>query len=77
MLVAWAIPDVPRKLSDQIKREEYLSREIIIDHELQRGVSSREQEREQSPQLTKNLDNVFRLRKSNGDNAANTANTEL
>lgn len=33
MLVAWAIPDVPRKLSDRIKREDYLTREIIIEKE--------------------------------------------
>lgn len=33
MLVAWAIPDVPRKLSDRIKREDYLTREIIIEQE--------------------------------------------
>lgn len=35
MVVAWAIPDVPRKLSDRIKREEYLTREIIIEQEKQ------------------------------------------
>lgn len=33
MVVAWAIPDVPRKLSDRIKREDYLTREIIIEQE--------------------------------------------
>lgn len=33
MIVAWAIPDVPRKIRDQIKREEYLAREIIIREE--------------------------------------------
>lgn len=72
MLVAWAIPDVPRKLSDRIKREEYLTREIIIDHELQRAATAREREREQSPILTKNPGNVFRLRKTNGDNVAHS-----
>ena len=36
MLVAWAIPDVPRKLSEKKKREEYLTREIIIDYENRR-----------------------------------------
>ncbi|KAJ6638053.1 Anoctamin-1 [Pseudolycoriella hygida] len=72
MIVAWAIPDVPRKLSDQIKREEYLTREIIIDHELQRAVAARE--REQSPNFTRNMGNSLRLRKANGEN---TANTEL
>lgn len=74
MLVAWAIPDVPRKLNDRIKREEYLTREIIIDHELNRAVAAREREREQSPKLTKDFDSVFRLRKTNGES---TANTEL
>lgn len=33
MLVAWAIPDVPRKLHDRIKREDYLTRDIIIEQE--------------------------------------------
>lgn len=77
MVVAWAIPDVPRKLSDRLKREEYLTREIIIDHELQRAATARdkEQEQEQSPNLTtKQFENVFRLRKANGDN---TASSEL
>lgn len=36
MIVAWAIPDVPRKIRDQIKREEYLTREIIIREERRR-----------------------------------------
>lgn len=72
MIVAWAIPDVPRKLSDRIKREEYLTREIIIDHELQRTASAREREREQSPHLTKQYSDVFRLRKVNGENFANS-----
>lgn len=72
MVVAWAIPDVPRKLSDRIKREEYLTREIIIDHELQRAATAREREREQSPNLTKHFSDVFRLRKVNGENVANS-----
>lgn len=75
MVVAWAIPDVPRKLSDRIKREEYLTREIIIDHELQRAAVAREREREESPNLTKNFGNIFRLRKVNGENVV--ANSEL
>jgi anoctamin-1 len=33
LLVDWAVPDVPRSLSDQIKREEYLTSEIIIEQE--------------------------------------------
>jgi anoctamin-1 len=33
LLVDWAIPDVPSNLSDQIKREEYLTSEIIIEKE--------------------------------------------
>ena len=73
MIVAWAIPDVPRKLDDRIKREEYLTREIIIEHELQRAAAAREHERGQSPNLlTKSFGNVFRLRKANGDNVANS-----
>lgn len=37
MLVAWAIPDVPRKLSDKIKREDYVTREVIIEQERRRA----------------------------------------
>lgn len=40
MLVAWAIPDVPRKLADRIKREDYLTREIIIEQEKIRSRAS-------------------------------------
>lgn len=40
MLVAWAIPDVPRKLSDKIKREDYVTREVIIDQEKRRARTS-------------------------------------
>lgn len=65
MVVSWAIPDVPRKLSDRIKREEYLTREIIIEHERERAGSIREH----SPA---NNGNSFRRRKVNGENVANT-----
>ncbi|KAF2904356.1 hypothetical protein ILUMI_01814 [Ignelater luminosus] len=34
--VQWAIPDVPTKLSDQIKREAYRTNEIIIKYETER-----------------------------------------
>lgn len=37
MIVAWAIPDTPRKLRDRIKREEFLTREIIIENETHRN----------------------------------------
>lgn len=33
MVVQWAIPDVPRRLRDQIKREALRTSEIIIKHE--------------------------------------------
>lgn len=71
MVVAWAIPDVPRKLGDRIQREEYVTREIIIEHELERAASVRGRERGQSPPSTKD-NNSFRLRKANGENVANT-----
>uniref|UniRef100_A0A1Y1MA25 Anoctamin n=2 Tax=Photinus pyralis TaxID=7054 RepID=A0A1Y1MA25_PHOPY len=35
--VQWVIPDVPKKLSDQIKREEYRTNETIIKHETDRA----------------------------------------
>ena len=42
MTLRWIIPDVPRKLQDQIRRENYLTNEIIIKQEMMRarGVSS-------------------------------------
>lgn len=33
IVVAWAIPDVPGRLQDQIKREQYLMNEFIIKQE--------------------------------------------
>lgn len=33
MAVQWAIPDIPRKLRDQIKREAFLTSEIILRQE--------------------------------------------
>lgn len=33
IVVAWAIPDVPSRLQDQIKREQYLTNEYIIEQE--------------------------------------------
>lgn len=72
MLVAWAIPDVPRKLSDRIKREEYLTREIIIDHELQRVASVRDRERAHSPNANKQHPDNVRLRKTNGESIGNS-----
>lgn len=40
MIVAWAIPDVPRKLRDQIKREDHLIREHIISQEKEIAASA-------------------------------------
>ncbi|XP_055370961.1 anoctamin-5 isoform X4 [Condylostylus longicornis] len=37
-LVAWTIPDVPGKLRNRIKREEYLTRELIIEHEKREAI---------------------------------------
>ncbi|XP_053682465.1 anoctamin-5 [Sabethes cyaneus] len=36
IVVAWAIPDTPGRLQDQIKREQYLTNEFIIKREKQR-----------------------------------------
>lgn len=33
IIVAWAIPDVPHKLNEQIEREQCFILDIIIDHE--------------------------------------------
>ncbi len=64
MVVAWAIPDVPRKLSDRIKREDFLIQETII--------KSVGREQEQSRHFSKNSENDIRQRKVNGDNIANS-----
>lgn len=37
ILVRWCIPDMPRKLRDQIRREAYLTNEIIIRQEMLRA----------------------------------------
>lgn len=37
MLLKWSIPDVPRKLQEQIRRENYLTNEIIIKQEMLRA----------------------------------------
>lgn len=41
LFLRWIIPDVPRKLQDTIRRETYLTNEIIIKQEMlrARGVS--------------------------------------
>ncbi|CAH1800011.1 unnamed protein product [Owenia fusiformis] len=36
-IIAWLIPDVPRKLQEQVKRESYVTNEIIIQTELERA----------------------------------------
>lgn len=37
MLIRWTIPDVPRKLSERIRQEAYLTNEIIIKQEMIRA----------------------------------------
>ena len=37
MLIGWCIPDVPRKLSERIRQEAYLTNEIIIKQEMIRA----------------------------------------
>lgn len=37
MAVEWAIPDVPRRLNDQIKKEAYRTNEMIIQYEAQQA----------------------------------------
>jgi hypothetical protein len=42
MMLKWWIPDAPKKLQDQIRKENYLTNEIIIKQEMlrARGVSA-------------------------------------
>lgn len=35
IIIQWCIPDVPTNLRDQIKREAYLTNELIIEYETQ------------------------------------------
>lgn len=42
-VIQWSIPDIPRKLMDQIKREAYITNETIIKHEA--GLAHKKQER--------------------------------
>lgn len=39
--VEWTIPDIPRRLNDQIKREAYKTNEIILKHETDRALKHR------------------------------------
>lgn len=39
IIVKWCIPDVPRELRDQIRRENYVTNEIIIKQEMIRAQS--------------------------------------
>lgn len=48
MLVAWTVPDTPRKVRENVKREDFLTREIIIKHENQKTCNRRTVLRRQS-----------------------------
>lgn len=39
IFVRWCIPDISPKLADKIRREIYITNEIIIQHEAQRACS--------------------------------------
>lgn len=71
MIVAWAIPDVPRTLRDQTKREVYLTREIIIEHEKKRSKFNRSSMPTPTPHrngnFNENDDFVRRRKQQNGD----------
>lgn len=41
ILVRWCIPDMPAKLRDQIRREAYITNEIIIKQESMRAKNGR------------------------------------
>lgn len=56
VLVAWAIPDRPRHLRDQIKRENYLTSNIIIKQEKKRLSSTNRMESETSEGLRRRTD---------------------
>lgn len=48
MIVAWTVPDTPRKVRESVKREDFLTREIIIKHENQKTLNRRTLLRRQS-----------------------------
>lgn len=41
MMIRWIIPDVPRKLSERIRQEAYLTNEIVIKQEMIRARGAR------------------------------------
>lgn len=41
MFIRWIIPDVPRKLSERMRQEAYLTNEIIIKQEMMRARGAR------------------------------------
>lgn len=47
ILVKWLIPDVPRSLRDQIRREHYITNEIIIKQEALRATATCEEKKKQ------------------------------
>jgi hypothetical protein len=36
-VIRWMIPDIPKKLQEEIGREQYLTNELIMEQELQRS----------------------------------------
>lgn len=61
MLVAWAVPDKPRKVRENVKKEEYLTREVIIKHEHQKTLERTRREKMRRQSMTE-------LHSSNEDN---------
>lgn len=54
--IQWTIPDVPRKLSNQIKREAYRTNETIIKHEAEKA---RERRKSKNRESLRSTDTVY------------------
>ncbi|KAI5725304.1 hypothetical protein M8J77_013668 [Diaphorina citri] len=55
IILQWLIPDIPSELKDQIKREEYLTSELIIKHETKRATAKQSKHDYRRTKSTANL----------------------
>ena len=71
MVVQWCLSGIPRKLSDQIKREAYLTEELIIKREAERASRKRFSVRREGREGRESY------RNSNGENNRSKANSVI
>jgi hypothetical protein len=77
-VIRWLIPDVPKKLAEQIAREEFLTNELIMAQELRRAKEAALAHRRLSvspgvfPDKDKDFESQLRMRSANSAQTANT-----